>query len=448
MLSLTFSRNRNVYIILSAGLLLFLLLISYSGFGTRQREAGANNQAHPGTKFFPQLANPFRNYFFADWKFDAARDGDDYGLSDRQCGAAFPKLYGDIDEMVSRRESNHIAKADFDSVEGDHVAKSIRAMIYRGELYLISDDGLADFQSRGFATLHAINRALLTYPDRGQLPNCEFRIYVGDMAGLGDDSLWVYTKPIESETENLWLMPDFGFYDWPEAMIGSYTKSRRDMRVVEVKVPWEEKTPKLIWRGIALPGYHSRHDLLHVAQDKAWADVAEEGINNPDSHVIPIADFCRWMFVGDVKGTSWSGGAKYKHNCHSVFVSHALAWREIYTGALVDSGPEQNWVSVLEDWSNLEETMEDLIANPAKAKMIADNSVRTLRDRYLTPAAETCYWRRLIQGYASVSFEPDFFESDNTTWRGTPFSSMALMGRVRWDPDQESLITAARLEHT
>ena len=445
MLGLTTSRNRNVYVTLSAGLLLFILLIAYSGFGARQREAG---QSLPGTNLFPQLANPFRSYFFADWEFDAARDGDNYGLSDRQCASAFPKLYGDIDEMVSRRQSNHIAKADFDSVKGDHVAKSIQAMIYRGELYVISDDGLADFQSRGFATLHAINRALLTYPDRGQLPNCEFRIYVGDMAGLGDDSLWVYTKPIESETENLWLMPDFGFYDWPEAMIGSYTKSRRDMRVVEEEVPWEEKTRKLIWRGIVLPLYQSRHDLLHVAQDKPWADVAEEGINNPDSHVIPIADFCRWMFVGDVKGTSWSGGAKYKHNCHSVFVSHALAWREIYTGAMVDSGPEQNWVPVLEDWSNLEETLEDLIANPAKAKMIADNSVRTLRDRYLTPAAETCYWRRLIQGYASVSFEPDFFERDNATWRGTPFSSMALMGRVRWDPDQVSLITAARLEHT
>ena len=258
----------------------------------------------------------------------------------------------------------------------------------------------------------------------------------------------MYTKPVESETENLWLMPDFGVYDWPEAMIGSYTKSRRDMRAIEEEVPWEQKTPKLIWRGIILPPYQSRHDLLHVAQGRAWADVAEEVINIPDSHVIPMADFCRWMFVGDAKEESWTGGAKYKHNCHSVFVSHRLAWREIYTGAMVDSGPEQNWVSVLDDWSNLEETLQDLIADPAEAKMIADNSVRTLRDRYLTPAAATCYWRRSFEGYASVSFEPDFFESDNTTWRGTPFSSMALMGMVRWDSDQDSSITAARIRHT
>ena len=99
------------------------------------------------------------------------------------------------------------------------------------------------------------------------------------------------------------------------------------------------------------------------------------------------------MFVADVKGESWRGGAKYKHNCYSVFVSHKPAWREVYTGAMVDSGPAQNWVFVRDDWSNLEETLQGLLADSAKAKKIADNSVRTLRDRYLTPAAEACYWR-------------------------------------------------------
>lgn len=89
MLGLTTSRHRNISVTLSTGLLLFLLLISYSGVGIRQREAGADSQAHPGTRFFPQLANPFRGYFLASWEFDTARDGDNYGLSDRQCAAAF-----------------------------------------------------------------------------------------------------------------------------------------------------------------------------------------------------------------------------------------------------------------------------------------------------------------------------------------------------------------------
>ena len=445
MLPWTNSKIRTIHVSSLAGLLIFLWLLWHLKWGTTDGE-DADSQQHSEKTFLSHFANPFRGS--STWKFDVVRDGDKYGLSPHQCSAAFPKLYGDIDEMVSRRKANPIAKADFDSVEGDHVRSSIRAMIHNGELYIISDDGLAELQSRGFATLHAINRALLAYPNRARLPDCEFRVYVGDSAGQGNDTLWVYTKPMDSDSENLWLMPDFGMYDWPEAMIGSYTKSRRDMRAVEEEIPWEQKRRQIVWRGFVFPNYQSRVDFLHVAQDKPWADVATESVNAPDGHMLPIADFCRWMFVADIKGASWSGGAKYKHNCHSVFVSHELAWREIYTGALVDSGPEQNWVSVPDDWSNLEEIMQDLITDPAKAKKIADNSVRTLRDRYLTPAAEACYWRRLIQGYASVSFEPDFYESDNKTWRGTPFSSVALMGRTKWESDQDSLITVARVRHS
>ena len=448
MFACTTYRNRNISFSLLAGLSISSLLAFYLTRGLGENEAGADSQKHSDNTIFSHLTDAFRGVNSDTWEFDVVRDGDNYGLSHSQCSAAFPKLYSDVEEMVSRRSSKHIAKADFDSIEEEHVRNSIRAMIHNGELYIISDDGLAALQSRGFATLHAINRALLTYPDRARLPNCEFRVYAGDLAGQESGALWVYTKPIASDSDNLWLMPDFGMYDWPEAMIGSYTKSRRDMRAIEEVVPWEQKTRKLLWRGFVFPEYRSRNDLLRVAQDKPWADVAVESVGEPDSHMIPMADFCRWMFVGDAMGFSWSGGAKYKHNCHSVFVSHELAWREIYTDAMVDSGPGQNWVSVRDDWSNLEETLQDLIADPVKARMIADNSVRTLRDRYLTPAAEACYWRRLIQGYASVSFEPDFFESDNKTWRGTPFSSVALMGTAKWKPHQESLITVARVRNS
>jgi hypothetical protein len=50
--------------------------------------------------------------------------------------------------------------------------------------------------------------------------------------------------------------------------------------------------------------------------------------------------------------------------------------------------------------------MDDLIAHPEKAKRIADNSVATFRERYLTAAAEACYWRALVKAWRAVSFEP------------------------------------------
>lgn len=50
--------------------------------------------------------------------------------------------------------------------------------------------------------------------------------------------------------------------------------------------------------------------------------------------------------------------------------------------------------------------MDDLLAHPEKAKRIADNNVAVFRERYLTAAAEACYWRTLIKAWKEVSFEP------------------------------------------
>ena len=69
--------------------------------------------------------------------------------------------------------------------------------------------------------------------------------------------------------------------------------------------------------------------------------------------------------------------------------------------------------------------------NPQIAERIADNAVRTFRDRYLTPAAESCYWRHLVRQYASVlDFEPVLFATGRDgklTPRGTPFETWLLM---------------------
>ena len=55
--------------------------------------------------------------------------------------------------------------------------------------------------------------------------------------------------------------------------------------------------------------------------------------------------------------------------------------------------------------------MDHLTANPAAARRIAEESARTFRDRYLTPAAEACYWRRMFKLYAGAQdFSPRLYE--------------------------------------
>jgi hypothetical protein len=103
---------------------------------------------------------------------------------------------------------------------------------------------------------------------------------------------------------------------------------------------------------------------------------------------------------------------------------------------MVASGPQQNYVEVNPNFKDLEQRIKELQQGNSDAEKIAERNVVTFRERYLTPAAEACYWRRLIRGWAEVSFEPEFF---NTTggeriWRGVPVESYMLERRLEWDP--------------
>lgn len=79
--------------------------------------------------------------------------------------------------------------------------------------------------------------------------------------------------------------------------------------------------------------------------------------------------------------------------------------------------------------------MEYLIAHPDEAKRIADNSVGTSRDRYLTPATEPCYWRRLVRAYASIcNFKPRYYnDTEGRKWRGVPFEFFVLTHTLEWE---------------
>lgn len=84
-------------------------------------------------------------------------------------------------------------------------------------------------------------------------------------------------------------------------------------------------------------------------------------------------------------------------------MAHQLQYIQHHHYLLVSSGPEQNYVEVERDFSDLPKRMDELLKNPDKAERIANNSVKTFRERYLTPAAEACYWRALWEGWAEVS---------------------------------------------
>jgi hypothetical protein len=113
-----------------------------------------------------------------------------------------------------------------------------------------------------------------------------------------------------------------------------------------------------------------------------------------------------------------------------VVVAHKLQYIQHHHYLLSSQGPTQNYVEVERDFSDLPDKMIHLLANPAEAQRIADNSVATFRERYLTPAAEACYWRSLWEGYAEVSERPELWDGkgESRKKRGLRYETFMLLG--------------------
>jgi len=101
------------------------------------------------------------------------------------------------------------------------------------------------------------------------------------------------------------------------------------------------------------------------------------------------------------------------HTTHLMrpLLTSTLDLADPYTGSTVTAdrwnsypASEANIVFVAADWSDLEQTIAYLRANPDVARGIARRQRQLVSDGgYLSPAAEVCYWRALVRGWASVA---------------------------------------------
>lgn len=67
-----------------------------------------------------------------EWEFKVERDGDNYGLTDEQCQAAFPKLFVDIEKTVKARKDYPISYKEYNS---RNLEKGmVRGIIFEGEV--------------------------------------------------------------------------------------------------------------------------------------------------------------------------------------------------------------------------------------------------------------------------------------------------------------------------
>nr|XP_031863812.1 uncharacterized protein CI109_000454 [Kwoniella shandongensis]KAA5530884.1 hypothetical protein CI109_000454 [Kwoniella shandongensis] len=434
MLPPTPTRTTQIYLLV---LLLAISLVTLAHF-------------HPATSFsLPLLPTPDDGAVYGAVKSypTYSRESDNRHLTQDECTNRFPDLYREADRAQRLyKKRGGITKEMVEEAEKDN--GNARLVILNNKLFVKTYKG--GINTRTQAAMAQVHRTVMTSPE--PLPDIEFVIQTSD-AGNGKYPHFALDR--EAEQEEIWLMPDFGFYSWPEPGVGAYTEVRAKALAYEqnlglrlddelnvIHSSWENKTEKLFWRGS--PMVEVRQDLLRASRDQPWSDVKElnwgavnkdeeEKMKNNGDLRTP-AEHCQYQFLAHVEGWAYSGRLKYLQQCRSVIVAHPLKYIQHYHHLLNsnENDPNQNIVEVplpLEE--NLPGVMEKLLdpMNREKVERIADNSWRQLREGWISPAANECYYRYALRAYASVQkFQPSL---EN---RAVPYESFLLMGSTHWDP--------------
>jgi hypothetical protein len=121
------------YVLVSVLILCLLFLIARYGVYSDWRVTNVfdhpnSSKSAPITPTSPSSSIPP----VEGWEFKVERDGDNYSLNDKQCAAAFPKLFGEIEKSVAIRKKNPITFEEFDSWKIEN--GMVRAMVYDGEV--------------------------------------------------------------------------------------------------------------------------------------------------------------------------------------------------------------------------------------------------------------------------------------------------------------------------
>ncbi|KAK5746172.1 hypothetical protein LTR17_000906 [Elasticomyces elasticus] len=365
------------------------------------------------------------------YTFNATTDRDNHSLTQAQCDTAFPLLYHEIDRAKEywkkQQGEKKISPEQIDlKWSGDG---GMMGMIYNQQLYITHSRGLNHFghwKERSHATLHNIQRAILSSPE--PIPDIEFAIKINDVINLTPHNpsitVWAFSRNIHDPImDRVWIIPDFNFWAYPR-VAGAYGDFQRQAIALQGD-DFSAKRDKLVWRGTVDFNAELRGQLIAQTEGKSWSDVKKVHEDDAGADArISMPDHCRYKFAVHTEGTTWSGRLKYLMSCHSAIFIHHLSWYTHLYHLLNPEGPEQNYVQVKNDWADLPGKMEELIADPAKAKRIADNAASQFRDQYFTPAAQTCYWRKLFKVWREMSFEP-------SPWNDTKMADGTVERKVK-----------------
>jgi EGF-domain serine glucosyl/xylosyltransferase len=256
------------------------------------------------------------------------------------------------------------------------------------------------------------------------IPNIEFPFCADDDAIRAHRGIsWGYTRHNSFEDQRqVWVIPDFGYWEWYSSQIYSYDDARKKILKRANELTWGQRKDKMIWRG-ATKFNPIREKLVNQVQDKSWGD-AMDCAGGPC--FVKLEDHCNYKFILHTEGATYSGRMKYLQQCKSALIMHTVHWITHFSHLLHWEGPQQNVIKVEDDWTDLEEKIEYYLGHPEEAQAVAKRGYKLFAERYQTPAAISCYFRSLFDAWgANQGYEVKLYD-ENGRKRGVPFESWAI----------------------
>ncbi|KAK3492476.1 uncharacterized protein B0T23DRAFT_404542 [Neurospora hispaniola] len=240
---------------------------------------------------------------------------------------------------------------------------------------------------------------------------------------------------------------------------GNRWHSHKDARAVWRGTTWFNSihNPQLRYKLVSIAKGKPWADVQSLEWTTTTTTTAAgNGENQNATNSLAIEDFCKYKYVLHTEGISYSGRFQFLQMCASVTLTPPIQWMQHTThlvkplfssdldldkarslrmrkngktkdtrakpGKTAKDGiwtpharherawpkrydaNEANIVFVSPDWSDLEDTIHWLEEHPKVAEGIARRQRKLfVGGGYFSPAAEACYWRELVRGWAKMA---------------------------------------------
>ncbi|WP_316802706.1 glycosyl transferase family 90 [Pedobacter nototheniae] len=254
------------------------------------------------------------------------------------------------------------------------LAKSYRGklphieLIKTGDFFKISFIGKS--QSRGFSTAKLVSDCLKNIrTDKDFL----FRFFINDKPNeiISKEDFYYCLKVDQKD----YLIPDFAFDGWPEAGIISYEETTNQMLLNGLDT-WMDN--RLFWIGNKNTNA-IREKLINIGEDHPEKFIFQDTfvdnfvIHKKDVPYTTLPDHCKYKYLIDVAGNSYSARLKFLFYSRRVVFIQEREWKEYFHDQLI---PYKHYIPIKNDLSDLVSQYEMIESKPDLYEEIVNHAYK------------------------------------------------------------------------